>query len=153
MYRGCAMPELHGTYFFADYCREQIWSFRYTGGVVTEFQERTTELDPAGAQQVNSPASFGEDAFGELYICDITGGEVFKIIPQAPGPDCNETNLVDTCDIALGTSEDTNANSIPDECEVVIPTVSEFGVLATIVLLALVGATMIIRRQHKTVTS
>jgi len=31
--------------------------------------------------------------------------------------DCNNNNVVDTCDISGGTSEDTNSNWIPDECE------------------------------------
>ncbi|MCH8153639.1 MAG: FG-GAP repeat protein [Planctomycetes bacterium] len=31
--------------------------------------------------------------------------------------DCNDNGMVDLCDIADGTSSDTNANGIPDECE------------------------------------
>src|SRR6185436_10651398 len=29
VYRGCAMPWLSGTYFFADYAKAKIWSCRY----------------------------------------------------------------------------------------------------------------------------
>jgi hypothetical protein len=32
---------------------------------------------------IGSISSFGEDAAGELYIADLLGGEVFKIIPSA----------------------------------------------------------------------
>src|SRR5262249_45080145 len=44
VYRGCAIPDLQGTYFFADYCANKIWSFRLVGGQVTEFTDRTLEL-------------------------------------------------------------------------------------------------------------
>lgn len=36
VYRGCAIPSLHGHYFFADYCADQIWSFAYLDGQVTQ---------------------------------------------------------------------------------------------------------------------
>ncbi len=84
VYRGGAMPDLQGTYFFGDYCsRGPIWSFRYDGKEVSEFTERTTELKPRGGFQISPIVSFGEDGNGELYICDL-GGEVFKIILNAP---------------------------------------------------------------------
>ncbi len=83
VYRGCAIPDLQGTYFFADFCSRRIWSFRYdtVAGTVNEFTDRTIELDPAGAS-ITSISSFGEDANGEMYICDMNGGEIFKIIPD-----------------------------------------------------------------------
>ncbi len=84
IYRGCAIPDLRGTYFFADFCSGQIWSFRYDGVNVADFQERTSELAPGGGLDIRRISSFGRDAFGELYICDLAGGEVFKIIPAAP---------------------------------------------------------------------
>jgi hypothetical protein len=33
------------------------------------------------------------------------------------GPDCNDNAVIDACDIRAGTSGDSNANGIPDECE------------------------------------
>lgn len=82
VYRGSAIPGLDGTYFFADYSNSNIWSFRYDGNQVTEYTVRTTELRPQGFS-INNPAGFGEDANGEIYICD-HGGEVFKIIANTP---------------------------------------------------------------------
>jgi glucose/arabinose dehydrogenase len=79
VYRGSAIPGLPGTYFFADYCSDQIWSFRYDGSNLTEFTDRTSELDPGGGQSIDDISSFGEDFYGELYIVDL-GGEVYKII-------------------------------------------------------------------------
>jgi glucose/arabinose dehydrogenase len=115
VYRGSAICGLPGTYFFADYCSAQIWSFRYTGGVVSQFTTRTAELAPGGGLSIGSITSFGEDDSGEMYICD-QGGEVFKIVPGAI-TDCNANGVHDGCDIDEGTSADTNQNGIPDECE------------------------------------
>lgn len=86
VYRGCAIPDLAGTYFFADYCSATIWSFKYVGGAVTEFTNRTAELDPPGTFSIASITSFGEDACGEIYIVDQNGGEIFKIVPNAAAP-------------------------------------------------------------------
>ena len=83
VYRGCAIPDLSGTYFFADFCSNQIWSLRLDGMKVVDLRDRTVELAPGGGLQVLNIASFGRDAFGELYICDLSGGEVFKIVPDA----------------------------------------------------------------------
>jgi glucose/arabinose dehydrogenase len=77
VYRG-PIAELQGTYFFADYVTDQIWSFRFDGANKTEFINRTAELSP-DVGSIDSISSFGEDAFGNLYIVDL-GGEVFKIV-------------------------------------------------------------------------
>ena len=117
VYRGSALCGVQGTYFFADYCANQIWSFRYNGATVSQFTTRTAELAPGGGLAINSITSFGEDANGELYICD-QGGEIFKIIPRPViTTDCNGNGAWDACDIQNGTSLDANANTVPDECE------------------------------------
>ena len=81
VYRGCAMPYLRGTYFFADWCSNQISSLQYNGVTATNIVNRTAELANPG-QTINAVVSFGEDASGELYICDQSGGEIYKIIPR-----------------------------------------------------------------------
>jgi len=75
-YQGGAIPGLVGTYFFADFCSNRIWSFRWDGTNVNEFTDRTSELTP-DVGFINSVASFGEDLAGEMYI--VGGGEVFRI--------------------------------------------------------------------------
>jgi glucose/arabinose dehydrogenase len=81
VYRGSAIPSLQGHYFFADNGTGRIWSFVYDGATVTDFVERTGEAAPAGM----SISSFGEDAAGELYVVDLGGGAVYRIIdPHAP---------------------------------------------------------------------
>jgi glucose/arabinose dehydrogenase len=117
VYRGCAIPSLQGEYFFADYCSAKIWSVKYSGsGPITGVTDRTAQLAPGGGLSIASISSFGEDAYGEMYICD-QGGEVFKIVPTAITPDCNTNGKVDACDLLDGTSLDANANGIPDECD------------------------------------
>jgi len=117
VYRGCAIPDLDGTYFFADFCSARIWSLRYDGVTVTDFQDRTAELNPPGPATIDAITSFGVDAYGEMYICD-QFGEVYKIVPATPvGPDCNKNGRRDECDILDGTSADDDGNGVPDECE------------------------------------
>lgn len=103
VYRGCAIPGLQGTYFFADFCSSEIWSFRFDGLNLTEFTTRTAELDPPGILAIAGISSFGEDAAGEAYICDLFGGEVFRIIPATPlsDADINGDGTVDSVDAGL----------------------------------------------------
>ncbi|HWP65556.1 MAG TPA: PQQ-dependent sugar dehydrogenase [Candidatus Limnocylindria bacterium] len=83
VYRGCAMPDLRGTYFYADYCSGFIRTFSgISGGRAQNRANRTAELAPGGGLAIGSITSFGEDARGELYITDLADGEVFKIVPD-----------------------------------------------------------------------
>jgi len=79
------MPQLDGSYFFADYCTNRIWSFRYDGAEISDSIERTTELAPGHGQSIGSISSFGEDGYGELFVADLNDGEIFKIVPRNPG--------------------------------------------------------------------
>jgi glucose/arabinose dehydrogenase len=82
IYRGYDIPDHRGTYFFADYCTGEIWSGTFVDGALTNVQSRTAELEPAGLS-IGFISSFGEDARGELYICD-PDGEVYKVVPVDP---------------------------------------------------------------------
>ena len=88
VYRGCAIPTLDGTYFFADYVFTRLWSFTYEGNNVLNFTSRIAELSPSSdGFAINQISSFGEDARGELYIVDQgsgISGQVFKIVPVKP---------------------------------------------------------------------
>jgi glucose/arabinose dehydrogenase len=75
VYRGAAIPDLQGHYFYADYCEGWVRSFRYENGRATE-QADWPSLRPGG--QV---PSFGEDAAGELYVLSTYGG-VYRIVPR-----------------------------------------------------------------------
>lgn len=97
VYRGCAIPELDGTYFFADFCTSRVWSLKYDGVNVTDFEDRTFELT-AGS----SISSFGLDAYGEMYICNL-GGQVRRIIrTDGVQEDCDGDGVEDACQIAAG---------------------------------------------------
>ncbi|GJM24359.1 MAG: hypothetical protein DHS20C16_07740 [Phycisphaerae bacterium] len=89
VYRGCAIPDLRGTYFFGDSCGAgSVWSFKYQGTPNPAITTWTNQLD-AVVGNVDNVVSISEDANGELYICDLAG-EVFKIVADgavdAPTP-------------------------------------------------------------------
>lgn len=65
VYRGEALPDLHGVYLFGDYCVGRMWaSFRDGDGVwqTVIFMETSLQI-----------TSFGEDQAGELYLVDYKG--------------------------------------------------------------------------------
>lgn len=91
VYRGCALPNYQGTYFYADFCSDRIKSFKYTGGNVTNHFDRTAELIPPQGP-ISSIVSFGEDGLGELYIVSIAGS-VYKIVPLTPSGICGNSAI------------------------------------------------------------
>jgi glucose/arabinose dehydrogenase len=74
VYRGKAIPEIDGHYFYSDWCQGWIRSFRLDGSEVVDETDWTEELGSPG--QVTS---FGTDAAGELYVTT-WDGLVFKIV-------------------------------------------------------------------------
>jgi glucose/arabinose dehydrogenase len=46
VYRGAAIPDLRGTYFYADFSLGVIRSFQNQGGTVAQLVDRTAELNP-----------------------------------------------------------------------------------------------------------
>jgi glucose/arabinose dehydrogenase len=96
VYRG-PINALSGTYFFGDYCSARIWSFRYDGSTMTEFKNRTNELDPPGSDVINDISSFGEDGLGNLYIVDHADGQIFRITS-----DCDVSNYCGTTPNSVG---------------------------------------------------
>ena len=116
VYRGCAIPGLQGTYFYADYVTNNVWSFRLNRdtGVQTEFTVRNTQITPSlDGFAVNQISSFGQDANGEMYIVDqgTTAGQgaIYKIVPTTGNtpcaPPCNVADVdcngvVDAADLA-----------------------------------------------------
>ena len=86
VYRGQDIPWLQGYYIYGDYCSSDQYVFAYDAATdtVSGFQEVTDELrSSVNGGNVGSIARYGEDARGELYICDL-GGEVFRIIADTP---------------------------------------------------------------------
>jgi glucose/arabinose dehydrogenase len=75
VYRGSAIPALQGHYFYGDYCRGWVRSFRLVNGVAVD-QFEWPDLAPGG-----SVLSFGRDAAGEMYVLS-AGGGVYRIVPK-----------------------------------------------------------------------
>ncbi|HVQ30617.1 MAG TPA: PQQ-dependent sugar dehydrogenase [Vicinamibacteria bacterium] len=75
VYRGCRMPGYAGTYFYGDFCRGFVRSFRLEGGHATDERDWTEVL---GVHE--NLTSFGTDAEGEVYMLEL-GGSVYKIGP------------------------------------------------------------------------
>ena len=71
-YRGTAIPEIAGHYFYADYCAGWVRSFRFQDGAATA--QRSWDFGSLG-----SISSFGEDGAGELYITS-SNGRIYKIV-------------------------------------------------------------------------
>ncbi len=76
VYRGSAIPELVGHYFYSDWCVGFVRSFRYADGQVTDERDWSDDLGAVG--QVTS---FGTDAEGELYLTTWEG-RVLRIVPE-----------------------------------------------------------------------
>lgn len=74
VYRGSAIPELSGTYLFADYCSGDVW------GLVAGDSGTWNRIGPVatGLRIV----SFAENATGELYLVDLDGG-MYQIVPAS----------------------------------------------------------------------
>jgi hypothetical protein len=87
VYRG-ESDGLNGQYFFADFIQNRVFTLRFDGTnwVATE---RTSQIVP-NVSTLDVPASFGEDARGNLYIVDI-GGEIFRLTPSVTLPDGNDS--------------------------------------------------------------
>jgi glucose/arabinose dehydrogenase len=77
VYRGDAMPDLRGYYFYADLCQDGVRTLRFANGTVTDHR-----LWPVG--DLGLIVSFGRGGDGELYVVSITGS-IHKLAP-APAP-------------------------------------------------------------------
>jgi len=80
VYRGNAIPDLVGTYFFADYIAATVYTIARDGETVTVVNE--TENLNDGLFTLSNIASFGEDENGELYIVDYGAGAIYRIVGE-----------------------------------------------------------------------
>jgi hypothetical protein len=87
VYRGKALPQLEGRYFYADYCTGLLRSFLWTAddsstssaGFVREHWDWKRSI--TNGAQLYEISSFGVDHDGEVYILKLTGS-VFKLVPK-----------------------------------------------------------------------
>ncbi len=75
VYRGAAIPEIDGHYFYSDYCGGYLRSFRYLfSGEVADQTDWTDQVGVPG-----SVVGFGVDGFGEMYV--MTTDRMLKLAP------------------------------------------------------------------------
>ena len=74
VYRGQAIPELTGHYFYSDLCGGFLRSFRWDGSLAVDLRDWTEAVG-----RLVQLISFGVDARGEMYV--LTADDVFRIAP------------------------------------------------------------------------
>ncbi|MDB5907179.1 MAG: glucose dehydrogenase [Massilia sp.] len=72
VYRGAALPEVVGRYFYSDYCAGFLRSFVASGAGVIEKTDW-------GITKPGAIVSFGRDSDGELYLISASG-TIYKIV-------------------------------------------------------------------------
>jgi glucose/arabinose dehydrogenase len=75
VYRGSAYPALVGGYVFGDFCSGRIWLL----SAMTSTPATVALVRGATASPHLAISSFGRDEAGELYVCDLAGGAVYRI--------------------------------------------------------------------------
>ena len=87
VYRG-PVTGLTGMYLFADFNSNNFWGFRYDGTSPADFDgdnhtpvvRWNDNISYTNGGSLSSTVCFGEDLAGNVYICDLFGGEIFKIV-------------------------------------------------------------------------
>jgi glucose/arabinose dehydrogenase len=72
VYRGTAIPEIAGHFFYSDYCGGYLRSFRFEDGEVVDATDWSGQVGV-----VEGVVSFGLDHTGEMYV--LTTGEVLRV--------------------------------------------------------------------------
>lgn len=80
VYRGKAVPGFVGTYVFADFVSQTVWSLAIDPNDGTP---KVTQINQAGPN--GSWVGFGEDNDGEVYLVDING-PIYKLVPESSTP-------------------------------------------------------------------
>jgi glucose/arabinose dehydrogenase len=75
VYRGAAIPALRGAYLFADFCSGTLWAIDSTD----DGAQQPTVLLETGA----SVSSIGTDEAGGVYLTDLAGGRVLRLVAGA----------------------------------------------------------------------
>lgn len=73
VYRGSAIPELAGVYFYSDWCQGWIRSFVWDGEAATDERDWTELASPG---QINA---FGLDGDGEILVVT-HGGDILRLV-------------------------------------------------------------------------
>jgi len=71
VYRGAALPEWQGVYFFGDYCSGNIWGLIHSNG-----QNLPARILFTTSARITT---FGVDEAGEIYLADYGLGELLRL--------------------------------------------------------------------------
>lgn len=75
VYRGHAIPEITGQFFYGDHCGGWVRSIEVDASGLVASHDWTADLG-----QIPSITSFGTDALGEIYLTTLDG-KVYRIVP------------------------------------------------------------------------
>jgi hypothetical protein len=75
VYRGPSIPALQGTYFYADYGSGKLRAIQVENGALLNGPHEFGNLSIFAS-------CFGEDAAGEMYVCDYNGGRILRVEAQ-----------------------------------------------------------------------
>jgi glucose/arabinose dehydrogenase len=77
VYRGQQYPSLFGYYFFSDWVSGNVWAMQACTWQVTLLGHLIN------TPSLFAPSTFGQDNFGQLYIADLNGGHIYKLVGPA----------------------------------------------------------------------
>ena len=77
VYRGDAIPQMRGHYFYADFTGGWVRTFRWSGGEATEHYDWSRAIERPESARFSW--SFGVDGHGELYL--LTRWAIWRIAP------------------------------------------------------------------------
>ncbi|MCI0615146.1 PQQ-dependent sugar dehydrogenase, partial [bacterium] len=115
-YRGTAIPQIYGKYFFGDFCSGSVWGSSQSGnGTWSLGSSLSTGFNISG---------FGEDANGEMYIINLNGA-VYKFtgtnsnlaltVTDNPDPVFQNTTLTYTLTVTNNGPKTANSVVLIDE--------------------------------------
>ena len=73
VYRGASLPQLHGHYFYSDYCGGYLRSLLLADGAASELRDWSDQVGVPGQM-----TGFGVDGAGEMYVT--TTNRVLKVV-------------------------------------------------------------------------
>ena len=85
---------------------------QHNGTTVTQLTDRTAELVPPSPHVLTGPTGFGEDGYGEMYLCNLTG-EIYRIVPTTP-------QLLGVQPFGVGTAGCNGPHTLSAQCSPVV---------------------------------
>lgn len=84
VYHGQRTPELRGSYIYGDFDTGRIWMLRQAAAPQDKPGSTSVSAHSELARTTYRIVSFAEDAAGELYFLDFTGGGIHRLVKAPP---------------------------------------------------------------------